>query len=197
MSALPTLAPVPELALLERALGYTRCALVASLPVDPGTPTPCEGWTLRDLLWHMLDSLRALEEASRHGRVLPPRAPVRHEPSGATEPLVTALQQRACALLGSWSAGHGEGLVTIAGSPLRAGMVAAAGALEVAVHGWDVGRACAIEHPVPEDLAADLLVYLPLLVAPRDRPDRFADPVPVEDDAPAGERLLAAVGRRA
>lgn len=196
MSAVPAPAPVPELALLERALGYTRCALVASLPVDPKTPTPCAGWDLGDLLHHMLDSLTALDEAGRRGRVAVHAVPGCHDPLTDTEPLVTALQQRACALLGTWSRGGGEELVSIAGSPLRAGLVAAAGALEVAVHGWDVGRAVKAEHPFPDALAADLLAYLPLLVTPADRPDRFAAPVDIPDDVPTGERLLATLGRR-
>jgi uncharacterized protein (TIGR03086 family) len=196
MSAVPAPAPVPELALLERALGYTRCALVASLPVDPGTPTPCETWDLGDLLHHMLDSLTALDEAGRRGRVSLHAVPAPHDPLPETEPLVTALQQRACGLLDTWSRGGGEALVSIAGSPLRAGLVAAAGALEVAVHGWDVGRAVKVDHPFPDTLAADLLVYLPLLVTPVDRPDRFAAPLTAPDDAPAAERLLATLGRR-
>lgn len=197
MSAVPAPAPVPELALLERAIGYTRCALVASLPVDPAVPTPCSEWDLGDLLTHMLDSLHALEEAGRAGRVGPyaVRAPVPRP--ATTEPLVLGLQECACALLEGWSAGGGEALVDIVGSPLRAGLVAAAGALEVAVHGWDVGRAIRIDHPLPDALAEDLLVYLPLLVTPADRPQRFAPPLPVPDGAPAPERLLAALGRAA
>lgn len=197
MSAVPAPAPVPELALLERALGYTRCALVASLPVDPAAPTPCSAWCLGDLLHHMLDSLAALEEAGGRGQVtLHAALPPPHRPA-RTEPLVLGMQERACALLGTWSAGGGEALVDVAGSPLRAGLVAAAGALEITVHGWDVGRAAELDHPVPEALAADLLAYLPLLVTPADRPHRFGPPLPVAEDAPPDERLLAALGRRA
>jgi uncharacterized protein (TIGR03086 family) len=197
VSAVPAPAPVPELALLERAIGYTRCALVASLPVDPAVPTPCSEWDLGDLLTHMLDSLHALDEAGRLGQVGPYAVPPPIPRPATTEPLVMGLQESACDLLAGWSAGGGEALVDIVGSPLRAGLVAAAGALEVAVHGWDVGRAVRIDHPLPDALAEDLLTYLPLLVTPADRPHRFAAPLPVRDGAPAPERLLALLGRPA
>lgn len=210
---------VPELALLERAVGYTRTALVAAVTADPALPTPCAAWTLGDLLVHMVDSLDVIASAGGAG-VGPGAPPVWSARTAATTawsggpppglraprtglgstpsalaPLVGQAQERACAMLSEWSARDGEPLVDVAGSPLRAGLVAAAGALEITVHGWDVARTVDLDHPIPGALAEDLLAYLPLLVTRADRPHRFAHPVVVILDSAPATRLLAALGR--
>ena len=196
MTPSPAQAPgIPELGLLERAVAYTGVALTAVSTADPGTVTPCAGWSLTDLLVHMHDSLGALEQAGRSGQVdltVPTRRPY---PVHPLPDLVQALKDRACGLLGAWTTANGERLVSIAGSPMQAGVLASAGALEVAVHGWDVALACRRDHPVPQALAEDLLAYLPLLVQPGDRPRRFGAALPVPADSAPDVRLLAAVGR--
>ena len=58
-------------------------------------------------------------------------------------------------------------------------MVAAAGALEITVHGWDIAVACGSHRPVPPGLAAVLLPIAPLFITPGTRAGLFADPVPV------------------
>ncbi|MER7502184.1 maleylpyruvate isomerase family mycothiol-dependent enzyme [Nonomuraea pusilla] len=74
-------------------------------------------------------------------------------------------------------------------------VVAAVGAMEVAVHGWDVAAACGERRPMPDPLAEELLDLAPLFVAPGDRPGRFAPAVQVMPYASAHERLLAYLGR--
>jgi uncharacterized protein (TIGR03086 family) len=75
-------------------------------------------------------------------------------------------------------------------------MVAAAGAIEIAVHGWDISAACGAHQPVPPRLAAALLPLAPLLIPRASRPGLFADPVPVPETACPGDRLVAFLGRR-
>ena len=53
-----------DLELLERSLSWTRGVLVEVSDDLAGAATPCAGWTLLDLLRHMVDSLSALAEAS-------------------------------------------------------------------------------------------------------------------------------------
>jgi len=73
--------------------------------------------------------------------------------------------------------------------------VTSAGAIDVAVHGWDVARACGSTQPIPEQLAQDMLEISPLLVTRDDRPERFAAPIPVPPQASASDRLVAYLGR--
>ncbi len=73
-------------------------------------------------------------------------------------------------------------------------MLAAAGALEITVHGWDVAQACGLDHPIPGSLAAALLDVAVDLVADADRPARFGRP-PAGESGDPGEALLAFLGR--
>ncbi len=202
--------PVPPLAgaaLLERAIGYTRVSLqlVGPVPEDGppgrlgallGSPTPCTGWDLLTLLRHMDDSLAAFTDAAEIGYV--DLVPVRTG-GGAIDAgpvLLERLKRRACAVLAAWAADPGTGDVTVADRRLHPDLLAAAGALEIAVHGWDVARACGVDRPLPAALALELLQVVPVLVGAADRPRRFAEPVDVPVQARPSTRLLAAVGRR-
>lgn len=87
------------------------------------------------------------------------------------------------------------GMVSISDRHLTAPMVAAAGAIEIAVHGWDVARACGEQHPIPALMAEELLDLAQLFVTDVDRPHRFAlrrTPAPF---ASAQDHLLAYLGR--
>lgn len=184
-------------ALLERALGYTLGQLHAVTSADLARPTPCREWNLRALLMHMDDSLTALQEALD-------LAWVEAEASGEAEPgygpadsgisLVGRLRGHASRLLGAL-AGASDGLVWVGGLPMPVSIVTSAGALDVAVHGWDVTRACGRAQPIPEGLAAEMLEISPLLITSTDRPALFAAPVPVSSLADASDRLVAYLGR--
>ncbi|AXB44032.1 TIGR03086 family metal-binding protein [Amycolatopsis albispora] len=178
-------------ALLERAVGYTLGCLRLVTDESMGNATPCRDWDLRALLAHLDDALIALAEAANLGRVgLDPVAPVPGDPAAA-------VRARAGELLGAWMGEPAAGPVSVAGAPMTAVVVAGAGALEIAVHGWDVARACGHDRPLPPALAAEMLELSALFVTAADRPERFAAPIAVPAGASAGDRLLAFLGRRA
>jgi uncharacterized protein (TIGR03086 family) len=189
----PALTEAPGL--LEHAVSYTLASTGQATPQLLPLPTPCEGWDLRTLLLHVSDSLSVLAGALRADQVgLGP--PPAHEPTAGVEP-VACLRRRAQDLLGaSAAAGAEERLVAIADRELTASMVTAAGAIEIAVHGWDISVACGIRRPIPPALAADLLTLAPLLIPRATRAGLFADPVPVPGSACPGDRLVAFLGRR-
>lgn len=194
--SLPWAAPATGAELLERAVGYTRGSLQLAVGADLGSATPCERWTLLDLLEHMNDSLAAFTEAAEIGYV--DLVPVRYDDPAAQ--LVERLKGRACALVGAWARQPDTGDVAVADRALRSDLAAAAGSLEIAVHGWDVAQACGVDRPLPAALALDLLDVVPLLlpsVTDDDLPRRFAERVDVPLHARPSTRLLAAVGRRA
>lgn len=189
--------------LLERAIGYTRGCLALVTPDLMSAPTPCAGWDLRRLLLHMDDSLTSLHEAVSVRRV---RLDVAESPAAAgSDPVhpVETLRHKACQLLADWSAEWSAGGgrlpradVVVAGRPITSRVLASAGALEVAVHGWDVAAACGADRPLPEALALDLLRVAPVLVGDEDRPHRFGPALQPADLASASDRLLAYLGRR-
>ena len=193
MTAQPGAAVAAGTELLERALAHTRGSLALVTPAHLGRPTPCEQWSLADLLSHMDDSLMALHDAAATAVV--DLAPARSQPGDGELPAVASLRSRGCDLLGAWSRLAADQSVSVGGRPLPASVVAVAGALEVAVHGWDVARACGDPRPLPDALAALLLRHAPALITPHDRGRRFAEPVAVAPPCSPSDRLLAYTGR--
>lgn len=180
--------PDPGVELLERALAYTRVALLQVRPDDLHRPTPCAGWSLDRLLDHMHDALEAFTEGAGGTIAVAPA------PRGLDVRLA-ALQTRACELLGAWSAPTTPSTVVVGGLPVPTAVVVRAAALEITTHGWDVARATGRAVPVPADLARELHRVAVALVDDADRAERFADPLPVAADAPPDQRLLAFLGR--
>lgn len=186
-----TAALIGGIGLLERAINYTLGSLRVVTPEALSHPTPCRDWDLRALLGHMNDSLVALTEAIVVGYVgleVP-------ADDGLTIDPVAALRNRACQLLGAWTSADSRHTITVGGSPVTTGILTSAGAIEVAVHGWDVARACGHDRQIPPALARDLLELAPLLVTEADRPGRFAPPVAVPPLAEPGDLLVAFLGR--
>lgn len=185
---------VGGVAVLERSIAYLLGSLASVTPEALGRPTPCEHWDLYDLLDHLEDSLSALHEAVDGGRVTGIR-PLDATRPGADEAIIIRVRDRATRLLGGWANSGDASAVQVDGAPLTAPVVAGAGAIEVAVHGWDVSRARGPARAIPADLADELLDLSVLLVRRADRPGRFGRPVAVPPDAPPGDRLVAFLGR--
>lgn len=174
--------------LLDRALGFTRGVLA---DLDAGAPslsrrTPCHGWDLGQLLAHMEDALDAFAEGAGGAISLEARIPA----VGRTD----ALREKACALLGAWSR-ECPAVVTIGDQVAPTSVVAAAAALEITVHGWDVAQAIGRPTPIPEELAARLLPVADALVAADDRGPLFGEVIEVPRDSSADTYLLAFLGR--
>ncbi|TLS40951.1 TIGR03086 family protein [Streptomyces montanus] len=179
--------------LLERSLAYALGSVAETEPGSLGRATPCARWDLGELLGHLDDALDALYEGVTGGRIgLFPGVGGRLDP-------VCGFRRRACALLGAFAALPEDGCrVTVGDRPLDARVMAAAGAVEIAVHGWDVAQACGRPRPVPAALASELLPVARCLVGDEDRGVRFAEPVDVRPGAhaSASDRLVAFLGRR-
>lgn len=179
-----------SLELLERAIGYTRVTLQEITPAMLCRPTPCADWTLLQLLDHMDDSLTALHEAADVGAV--DLAGRRCAPTGVE--VIDRLRDRACALLGAWSATARDAEVLVGDRAMASSLLACTGALEIAAHGWDVSQTTGSRQPIPAALARELLVWVDVLVTEADRPTRFDHPVPGPSIGPSS-RLLRLLGR--
>lgn len=176
--------------LLERAINYTLGTLHAVTAAEMCAPTPCRSWDLRALLEHVDESLAALHEAAALGRVCL-AVPRQHPPADP----VAAVRDRASLLLGEWTSTRRAG-ATVGDAAVTTAILATAGAVEVAVHGWDVAQSVCRARPLPDALAQEMLALTPYLVSDADRPVRFAAPVVVPARASASEKLLAFLGRR-
>lgn len=185
-----TAAPVTRpraVELLESGVACLVPLLERVTPADLGRCTPCRDWDVATLLLHLAEGVDTLTTCLPDEYACEDPGPLRS---------VTELGERCGRMLDAWSvAGHSgspEAQCSWDGVMLPHRMVALVGALELAVHAWDVARA--IEEPpmAAEALATDLLPWAPRLFP---ESSAFATPRPWSADAPALERLVAATGR--
>jgi uncharacterized protein (TIGR03086 family) len=200
-------APSGATALVASAISYTLGACVQVVPGEMTLPTPCADWNLAALLAHLAASMADLEAAIRTGHLdldaadlaVPEPDPAVLEPDDADpEPddadPVEVLRDRAANLLFACYAHHGpDRFVLVGGLPLPTGIVACTGAVEIAVHGWDISAARGRGSPIPAALASRMLRLGPLLVTGRE--GLFGAPVRVPAQATPGDRLVAYLGR--
>ncbi len=191
--ATPTAWPAESARLLEPSISYALDVARTVTPELLSRPTPCVEWDLRMLLRHACESLAAFGDGIETGHVgLDPAA---EDGALAADP-ARAFRDRAGQLLDACTGpGHQRQVVEIAGCPLAASVMAAAAALEVAVHGWDISRACGQHQPIPRALATGLLAIAPVLVPRTGRHPLFAAPVTVAATASPSDRLAAFLGR--
>jgi uncharacterized protein (TIGR03086 family) len=181
-----------ERELLDSAVSYALTEAAVVTPQLLSSPTPCPGWDLKILLNHVVDSIRVLHEAITIGGVSASAAP-----DDALRPRldpVARLRRETAMLLAAGVAA--EGTVYIGDRELTTSLVTVAGAIEIAVHGWDISVACGDARVIPSNLAAVLLPIAPLLITAETRSGLFADPVPLARPACPGDELVAFLGRQ-
>jgi uncharacterized protein (TIGR03086 family) len=180
--------------LLSRAISYAVEAAHDVTPALLPRPTPCRGWNLEMLLMHASESLAALRDGTVTGHIgLIPAAPDR-DPAG--DP-VRIFRDRAGRLLAARATTGGRHQVLDIGDlPLPAIAMECAGAIEIAVHGWDISQACGQRRPIPDTLAVGLLAIAPLLIPETGRRPLFGPPVRATAQAGPGDLLVAFLGRK-
>jgi uncharacterized protein (TIGR03086 family) len=184
--------PPGSAGLLAGAVRYARGSLARVSPALLPRPTPCAAWDLAALLQHVGDSLEALHEGIAAGSV----ARVAAVPAGGPAELIVVVRDRAWRLEAACAAaGLDDQPVAVADRRLAGSVVAAVGAVEIAVHGWDIARACGSRRPIPPVLARGILSLVPLVVTEPVRGLRFGPPVPVSPLAAPGDQLVALLGR--
>jgi uncharacterized protein (TIGR03086 family) len=172
-----------------RILTATGEIVAAVRPEQLDGPTPCGAWTLRQLLGHMV------------GHNVGWAAAAAGDPVGAeawdrldvTDP--AAEYDAAAAAVAAAFAAPAADPIEVYGYgtlPLSTGM--AMHIVDYVVHGWDVARSIGYRWHYDEELVD--AAYRIMLRFPTSRPNKAFDViVPVADDAPVTDKLMAYVGR--
>lgn len=199
----------PSDGLFEQVAAYTDEAMSVVTGGDLSAPTPCSQWNLLDLMRHLSTSLGVLIQTLQDGRpdlLGAVRCATGTRPHAADllladdvgTVLATAVRYRTERLVRVHEAlrrGEGPDDVLVGAYPLPRDLVAAAGAVELAVHSWDIATACGRTLPIPDAPALELLELSALVVDGVGRLGLFASAVAVPPRTPPGDRLVALLGR--
>jgi uncharacterized protein (TIGR03086 family) len=169
--------------LYEEASAWTVSKVEGAVG-DMDRETDCEGWDVRSLLNHMLDTQRYFTGAAS-GKAVPPPSPTPPSLLDDADPVATFEQSRS-ELLRAFSA---PGVVENTGPLLG---IAFADQL---LHGWDLARATGQDPSMPAGLPDAAYRAIHGRFTDEQRVGVFKPEVPVPPDAPPQEKLLAYTGR--
>lgn len=182
----------PDTEQLAIAAGVTGQVIDAVTDDQWGLPTPCENWTVRDLVEHIVAGNDGFTVAL-HGQATAPGATA--EQSGD---LASQFRRSVRELLRAFRRpGALERMVDVPFGTVPGAVALHLRITELLVHGWDLARATGQAVMFPQDVAEQELAFSRRALGdvPSDRRP-FAPPEPVVDDASAIDRLAACLGRK-
>jgi uncharacterized protein (TIGR03086 family) len=195
-----TQAPPDPRPMLRRALDQVGDLAATATPADLGAPTPCAGWTVADLLGHLVTVHQRILRVATGGDAVD--LPLASDPPrvGGGDPFA---HDRA-AIDAAWS--DDDVLVRTATVPwgTHPGTVLGWGYVrELTVHAWDLDRALGQRHggtarpALDPELAGSVLEMSrrALPAEPRGGPIPFGPVVEVAPDSDPYVRLVAWLGR--
>jgi uncharacterized protein (TIGR03086 family) len=153
-------------------------------------PSPCAGWTARDVVQHLADSARSF--LGRVGVELPADMPVaKDDPLGTWQATRATVQ----AALDDPQVASREYDSPMGKTTLEKG-VGFFGVGDVLVHTWDLSRATGQDVRLDPTEVHQLLAAMEPMDAMMRQGTAFGPKVPVPDDADEQTRLIAFTGRR-
>ncbi len=180
--------------LLERALHQTADLIVDIRPDQASLPTPCTEWDVRALVRHLvrqdLPNFTVAAKGENPDWAVPAAA--------LDDDWAGAFREGAQELLQTWWKADLDRPIAMPGggqAPLRSR--ADQQITELAVHDWDVARATSQNKELEPELAEHALAWARGMLRPEFRGPgmAFGREIPVDDDAPAYDRLAGWFGR--
>jgi uncharacterized protein (TIGR03086 family) len=172
---------------LERTFEHAQ-RVIANVRTDQyDDKTPCEEWTVRDLLEHMISVVAGLGAAAAGE----PAAPF----SLGADPAAQFEQAATSALAGWRSPGVMDRIVDGGPGPMPGQVLASINLLDTATHTWDLASATSQPATLPDDVATAALEASLATISPEIRPGRFAPEIAAPGGAGPTERLVAFLGR--
>jgi uncharacterized protein (TIGR03086 family) len=179
--------------LVDRATAWTG-EKVAGATGQLDAPSPCEGWTARQAIDHLLAGQAMFAAAPGGGDVAPPPDP----PPALTgdDPAAQYEEARKKTIDAYAAPGALEGTLAGAGG-MPAMQIFGIAFCDQLIHGWDLARATGQDTTMPEDLAALAMQLLDgrLNEDSRGPGKNFGPAVTVDADASVQDRLLGYCGR--
>jgi len=167
-------------------------ATIAAVPADRwGSPSPCEEWTARDVVAHVVETHGMFE--GMVGRQLGDVPPVADDPAAA----FAAARRVVGGHLRNPDAAGATYESPMLGTTTFSEMIDRFISADLVVHRWDLGTAAGLEITMPADEIARLRANLSAMGDAMRGPGAFGPEVEAPDGADEQTRLLAFLGRQA
>jgi uncharacterized protein (TIGR03086 family) len=182
--------------ILQQACASTSAVLGAVRPEQMQDPTPLPGWSVHELVTHIVGCASFFADTAEAGIC---RSEDREWPDYAAGDFNETFAAESRRLLKAFAApGAMTKPMTLPSGPATGSLCVLVAAGEIFVHGWDLakstGQSTALAPEVAEHLRASEYADLCNTVRANE-PAPFADPVPVPEDAPPADRLAGFLGR--
>jgi uncharacterized protein (TIGR03086 family) len=173
---------------LEQSFLHTQGVIAGVDAAQYGNPTPCDEWTVRELLEHTIGVVAGLAAAASGS------APTDFElGSDPAAQFATA----SAAALAAWRApGVFDRVVDGGAGPMPGRVLASINLLDTTTHAWDLATATGQPAKLPDDIASAALAASHTVISPETRPGRFGPAVEVAAGADPTDQLVAFLGRR-
>jgi uncharacterized protein (TIGR03086 family) len=152
-------------------------------------PAPCEGWTARDVVRHLVEWVPSF--LSRAHIELPISVSVDDDPGKAWGQLRDALQAK----LDDPAVAASEIDIEPVGRHTVAAAIEQFVTADIVVHTWDLAKAAGLDTTIDHDMSTRMLPAMTdigdMLVAS----GHYKQAVPVADDASVEDKLIASTGR--
>jgi uncharacterized protein (TIGR03086 family) len=156
---------------------------------DLGKPTPCEQYSVGQLIAHVDDGARGFATAAGGDDAGDPIDPT-------AEGWQQAMARRLERLGDAWSAPAAwEGTSELAGLGLSRAEWGRIALTELVVHGWDLAQATGQDFELPDETVRACFEHVATFLQAPPVPELWGPPVDVPDDARLLDRLIGITGR--
>jgi uncharacterized protein (TIGR03086 family) len=174
---------------LDQTFQHGHGVIAAVRPDQLDDPTPCEGWTVRDLLGHTIGVVAGI------GAGVSGQAPA-GELELSADP-AAQFQSVAASTLAAWrTPGILEQTVNGPAGPMPGAVLAGINLLDTATHLWDIAKATGQPTALPEAVASAALEASQQTISPEIRTGRFGTEIAAPASADTTTRLVAFLGRQ-
>jgi uncharacterized protein (TIGR03086 family) len=179
--------PTDELESAEESLAVLEHVLHGIAKDDESKQTPCREFDVAKLTDHLMNSITAIGE---HAGA---EFPARDREDSVERQVILAARPA----LDAWHKRGLDGTVPFGGSEAPAAMMVGVLSIEFLVHAWDYAAAVGREMKVSDTLSDYVMGLAKVIITPEGRTSvGFDDPVEVQADAGALDRLIAYTGRQ-
>jgi uncharacterized protein (TIGR03086 family) len=186
-----------EVATMSRVIELTGKIVDNIEPSQLGNPSPCEAWTVRDVLNHIVGGAEMFAICVRDGAVPDEQLGQLMTGDNLGDDYQASFHRAAANAEESFALpGAMDRIVKLPFGEMPAGMALNIAIFDVTTHAWDLAKATGQSTDLdPEVAGIAYQVAQTMLSDDLRNAGMFGQPVPVPDDAPVADRLAGLAGR--